>query len=38
MSGTIIPRDSILTPAEHAAGDEMMVCVSRGDGTLTLDV
>jgi cytochrome P450/ferredoxin-NADP reductase len=38
ISGAVIPRDSILTPAERAAGTEMMVCVSRGKGTLTLDV
>ena len=38
ISGEVIPRDSILTPAERAAGNEMMVCVSRGKGTLTLDV
>jgi cytochrome P450/ferredoxin-NADP reductase len=38
ISGTVIPRDSILTPAEHAAGKEMMVCVSRANGPLTLDI
>jgi cytochrome P450/ferredoxin-NADP reductase len=38
ISGEVIHRDSILTPAERAAGKEMMVCVSRGKGTLTLDV
>jgi hypothetical protein len=38
MSGSIIHRDSILTAPERAAGDRMMVCVSRAKGTLTLDV
>jgi tetrachlorobenzoquinone reductase len=38
ISGNIIHRDSILTPDERAAGQEMMVCVSRAKGPLTLDV
>ena len=38
ISGTLIHRDSILTPQERAAGNEMMVCVSRARGTLTLDI
>jgi cytochrome P450/ferredoxin-NADP reductase len=38
ISGNIIHRDSILTPDERAAGQEMMVCVSRAKGPLTLDI
>jgi ferredoxin-NADP reductase len=38
ISGDVIHRDSILTAAERAANTEMMVCVSRGKGTLTLDI
>jgi len=38
ISGSIIHRDSILTAPERAAGDRMMVCVSRAKGTLTLDI
>jgi ferredoxin len=29
LSGTVDHRDSLLTPAEQAANDTMMVCVSR---------
>ncbi len=38
ISGSVIHRDSILTAPERAAGDRMMVCVSRAKGTLTLDI
>jgi ferredoxin-NADP reductase len=38
ISGDIIHRDSILTPDERAAGQEMIVCVSRAKGPLTLDI
>lgn len=38
LAGAVDHRDSILTPAEQAANDTMMVCVSRArDGRLTLD-
>jgi cytochrome P450/ferredoxin-NADP reductase len=38
LAGTIIHRDSVLTPAERAEGKKMLACVSRGKGRLTLDV
>jgi ferredoxin-NADP reductase len=38
VSGTPIYLNSIQTPAERAAGTEMMVCVDRARGPLTLDV
>jgi cytochrome P450/ferredoxin-NADP reductase len=38
LDGTIIHRDSVLTVAERAEGNKMMVCVSRGKGSLTLDI
>jgi cytochrome P450/ferredoxin-NADP reductase len=38
LDGAIIHRDSVLTDAERAEGDKMMVCVSRGKGKLTLDI
>jgi ferredoxin len=38
LAGTIIHRDSVLSAAERAEGKKMLACVSRGDGTLTLDV
>src|SRR5262249_29899360 len=38
LAGCPIHRDSILTAAERAEGKKMLVGVSRGKGTLTLDV
>jgi cytochrome P450/ferredoxin-NADP reductase len=38
LDGEIIHRDSVLTAAERAEGKKMMVCVSRGKGSLTLDI
>ncbi|WP_055711006.1 PDR/VanB family oxidoreductase [Streptomyces torulosus] len=39
LSGAIDHRDSVLTEAERAAGDTMMICVSRAKGDrLVLDV
>jgi cytochrome P450/ferredoxin-NADP reductase len=38
LSGEIIHRDSILSAAERAEGRKMLVCISRGKGTLTLEV
>jgi cytochrome P450/ferredoxin-NADP reductase len=38
LDGEVIHRDSVLTTAERAEGKKMMVCVSRGKGTLTLDI
>jgi ferredoxin-NADP reductase len=38
LAGKIIHRDSVLTDVEKAEGKKMLVCVSRGKGTLTLDV
>jgi vanillate O-demethylase ferredoxin subunit len=38
LAGEIAHNDLYLTPAEQAANDTMMVCVSRArDGRLTLD-
>jgi len=38
VSGTPIYRNSIQTPAERADATEMMVCIDRATGPLTLDV
>jgi ferredoxin-NADP reductase len=38
VSGMPIYRNSVQTPAERAAATEMMVCVDRAMGALTLDV
>ena len=38
LAGKIIHRDTILSAAERAEGKKMLVCVSRGEGTLTLDL
>jgi ferredoxin len=39
IEGTPLHRDDFLTPQERAAGDCMLVCVSRAaTGTLTLDL
>jgi ferredoxin len=39
LSGEIDHRDSVLTERERAAGDKMMVCVSRARGPrLVLDL
>jgi ferredoxin len=38
LTGTIIHRDTVLSAAERAEGKKMLVCVSRGQGSLTLDV
>ena len=38
LEGAIIHRDSVLTAAERAEGNKMMVCVSRGTGRLILDI
>jgi ferredoxin-NADP reductase len=38
LAGEIIHRDSVLSAAERTEGKKMLVCVSRGKGTLTLDV
>ena len=38
LSGKIIHRDSVLTGAERAEGKKMLVCVSRGQGSLTLNL
>jgi cytochrome P450/ferredoxin-NADP reductase len=38
LSGTIIHRDSVLSAAERAEGKKMLVCVSRGQGSLTLNL
>ncbi|MBX3098317.1 MAG: cytochrome P450/oxidoreductase [Salinibacterium sp.] len=37
LAGRIEHRDVLLTPAQRAKGDRMMVCVSRGEG-LVLDL
>jgi len=36
LAGKIIHRDTIASAAERAEGKKMMVCVSRGEGSLTL--
>ena len=36
LAGKIIHRDTIVSAAERAEGKKMMVCVSRGEGSLTL--
>jgi len=39
IAGNIVHRDAILTDREQAAGDSMIICVSRcGGGTLVLDL
>ena len=38
LSGKIIHRDSVLSAAERAEGKKMLVCVSRGQGPLTLSL
>jgi ferredoxin-NADP reductase len=38
LAGTIIHRDTVLSPAERAEGKKMLACVSRGKGSLTLDI
>jgi ferredoxin-NADP reductase len=38
LAGTIIHRDTILSAAERAEGKKMLVCVSRGQGSLTLNL
>jgi hypothetical protein len=38
LSGKIIHRDSVLSAAERAEGKKMLVCVSRGQGALTLNL
>ena len=36
LAGKIIHHDTIVSAAERAEGKKMMVCVSRGEGSLTL--
>jgi vanillate O-demethylase ferredoxin subunit len=38
LSGKVDHRDYVLSDEERAANRSMMVCVSRGCGTLELDV
>ncbi|SNB73993.1 ferredoxin--NADP+ reductase [Arboricoccus pini] len=39
LSGQVIHRDSVLTPAEREAADTMMICCSRGRGdALVIDL
>ena len=39
LEGEVEHRDSVLTPDEQAAGDTMMICVSRAAGPrLVLDL
>jgi vanillate O-demethylase ferredoxin subunit len=38
LAGTIIHRDTVLSAAERAEGKKMLACVSRGKGSLTLEV
>jgi ferredoxin-NADP reductase len=38
QAGKIIHRDTILSAVERAEGKKMLVCVSRGEGSLTLDL
>jgi ferredoxin-NADP reductase len=36
--GELVHRDSLLSPAERAAGNTMLICVSRCTGRLVLDI
>ena len=38
LAGKIIHRDTVLSAAERAEGKKMLVCVSRGQGSLTLEL
>jgi vanillate O-demethylase ferredoxin subunit len=38
LAGKIIHRDTVLSAAERAEGKKMMACVSRGEGSLTLEL
>jgi ferredoxin len=38
LAGKIIHRDTILSADERAEGKKMLVCISRGEGSLTLDL
>jgi hypothetical protein len=38
LAGKITHRDAILSAVERAEGKKMLVCVSRGEGSLTLDL
>jgi ferredoxin-NADP reductase len=38
LAGTVIHRDSVLLAAERTDGKKMLACVSRGKGSLTLDL
>ena len=38
LAGKIIHRDTVLSAAERAEGKKMLACVSRGQGSLTLEV
>lgn len=38
IDGELLHRDEVLTDAEHAAGNVMCACVSRGRGTVVLDL
>jgi hypothetical protein len=38
VTGKIIHRDTILTAAERSGGKKMLACVSRGQGSLTLEL
>jgi hypothetical protein len=38
VGGKPLHRDEVLDADERAAGDQMLVCVSRGEGHVSLDV
>ncbi len=38
LDGTIIHRDHVLSAAEQSGGKKIMTCVSRGTGSLRLDI
>ena len=38
LAGKIIHRDTILSAVERTEGKKMLVCVSRGEGSLTLEL
>jgi vanillate O-demethylase ferredoxin subunit len=38
LAGTIIHRDTVLSAAERAEGKKLLACVSRGKGSITLDL
>jgi ferredoxin-NADP reductase len=38
VAGNVIHRDTVLSAAERKEGNKMLVCISRGQGSLTLEL